>query len=430
MSAEEKMTLQERWKYLRMMQKRYRQVGRIEQGQLLDEMVSVTGLHRKSLIRLLGGNLQRQARGKQRGRSYGIDVHMALSVVWESSDYICAERLQPNLVWLAGHLERHGELTLTPELLAKLGTISVSTVRRILARLQQDQPRLPRQGPQEANQARRQVPIQIIPWNETQPGHFEVDLVHHAGASNEGLYVHTLQMVDVATGWSERVAVLGRSWRVVAHGFERILCRLPFPVLQVHSDNGSEFLNDHLLRFWQEAASPQLSRGRPYHKNDQRFVEQKNATLVRAYLGQQRLDSVQQTNALNQLYDQMWLYYNLFQPVMRLTEKTVVKKDAQRAHLKRRFDEAQTPFARLCAAQILIEEQENALRGLRDQTNPRRLRQAIYDRLQGLTTLPAATPGCPEDIFETLHQPLWATLQAVAELPQPVPPLLAAADVS
>jgi hypothetical protein len=139
-------------------------------------------------------------------------VHIALSVVWESSDYICAERLQPNLVWLAGHLERHGELRLTPELLAKLGTISVSTVGRILARLQQDQPRLPRQGPQEANQARRQVPIQIIPWNETQPGHFEVDLVHHAGASSEGLYVHTLQMVDVATGWSERVAVLGRSW--------------------------------------------------------------------------------------------------------------------------------------------------------------------------------------------------------------------------
>ncbi|HSM55870.1 MAG TPA: hypothetical protein VK879_06920 [Candidatus Sulfomarinibacteraceae bacterium] len=168
---------------------------------------------------------------------------MALSVVWESSDYVCAERLQLNLVWLAGHLERQGELTITPELMAKLGTISISTISRILARLQQHQPRLPRREPQEANLARRQVPTQIIPWNETQSGHFEVGLVHHAGASSEGLYSHKLQMVDVATGWSERVAVLGCSWRVVADGFGRILRRLPFAVHEVHSDNGSEFLN-------------------------------------------------------------------------------------------------------------------------------------------------------------------------------------------
>lgn len=430
MSADDKMTLGERWKYLRLVQKRYLQASRSEQGRLLDEMVSVTGLHRKSLIRLMGSDLTRRPRRQQRGRSYGLDVRIALGIIWESCDHICAERLQPNLVWLANHLERYGELEVTPELLAKLATISISTVGRILARVQQDQPRLPRRGPEEANRATRQVPIQIIPWQERQPGHFEVDLVHHCGASSEGLYVHTLQMVDVATGWSERVAVLGRSWRVVADGFERTLRRLPFPILQVHSDNGNEFLNAHLLRFWEDAADPQLSRGRPYHKNDQRFVEQKNATLVRAYLGQQRLDSVLQTNALNDLYDQMWLYYNFFQPVMRLVEKTVADtvsaadvdssagvKAQQPPRIKRRFDQAQTPFERLCATQILSEQQENALRTLRDQTNPRQLRQTIYDTLATLPTLAAAVAGHTEDIFQTLNRPLWSALQPALWLP-------------
>ena len=125
-----------------------------------------------------------------------------------------------------------------------------------------------------------------IPWDEAEPGHFEVDLVHHCGPSASGEYVHTLQMVDVATGWSERVAVLGRSFRVMRVGFQRCLERLPFPVLEIHPDNGSEFLNHHLVRFFRDTVQEvDLSRSRPYHKNDNRNVEQKNSTLVRAYLG-------------------------------------------------------------------------------------------------------------------------------------------------
>jgi len=421
MSADEKMSIEERRKYLRMMQKRYRQASRAEQSRLLDEMESVTGLHRKSLLRLLGSDLSRQPRRQQRGRTYGIEVHLALKVICESCDYVCAERLQPNLVWLASHLAEHGELEVTPEMLAKLATVSVATVRRIQARLRQDEPRLPRRGPEPANRAARQIPVRVIAWDESQPGYFEVDLVHHCGSSADGLYVHTLQMVDVATGWSERVAILGRSWRVVEDGLRRILRRLPFPVLEVHSDNGSEFLNDHLYRFWQEVAgAPELSRGRPYHKNDQRFVEQKNASLVRAYLGQQRLDSVAQTNALNLLYDQMWLYYHFFQPVMRLAEKTVVKEADQPTRIKRRFDLAQTPFDRLCATHVLIDQQEVALRTLREQTNPRQLRQAIHQAIPALFALPGAGEGCTENIFQTRNRPLWAGIQMAATwLPKP-----------
>jgi hypothetical protein len=184
-----------------------------------------------------------------------------------------------------------------------------------------------------------------IPWDEAEPGHFEVDLVHHCGPSASGEYVHTLQMIDVTTGWSERVAVLGRSYRVMRAGFERCLERLPFPVLEIHPDNGSEFFprrgprgNHHLIRFFRDIIQDvDLSRSRPYQKNDNRNVEQKNSTLVRAYLGYDRLDTVEQTRLLNLLYDKMWLYYNFFQPVMHLTQKTVIPVEGRSARIKRRY---------------------------------------------------------------------------------------------
>ena len=237
-------------------------------------------------------------------------------------------------------------------------------------------------------------------WDETEPGHFETDLVHHCGAAAAGQYVHTLQMIDVATGWSERVATLGRSYVVMADGFRRIEVRLPFVIKEVHSDNGSEFLNDHLLRFWPELVSGVLlSRSRAYRKNDNRFVEQKNFTLVRAYLGDERLDSVPQTIFLNQLYDKMWRYYNLFQPVMRLKEKLVTPAAGdQPGRIIRRHDSARTPFDRLCQTEALSPQLRQQLNALRDQTNPLQLREEIYHLLDALFSLPNATPGITEDI--------------------------------
>lgn len=407
MSADEKMSIDERYKYLRRMQKRYRQANDGEKGRLLDEMEAVTEQHRKSLIRLMNGTLERQARKRQRGRTYGPEVRHALGVIAESMDHICAERLQPNLVWVAEHLAKHGELTLSDDLMGKLEQMSVSTVRRMLDKQPRDRPRLPRKGPEQANRLARAIPAERIPWQLQEPGHFEVDLVHHCGVSASGHYLHTLQMIDVATGWSERVALLGRSYRVVEDGFERILARLPFRVLEVHPDNGSEFLNDHLLRFWKDIAKIEhLSRSRAWHKNDNRFVEQKNDTLVRRYLGYDRLDTVEQTNLLNQLYELMGLYYNGFQPVMRLAEKIVLPAHNGRGtRLKRRFDDARTPFDRLCATGELDKSQRERFETLRDQTNPRQLRQHIYTLLSQLFALPNALEGSTQDVYLTLFNP-------------------------
>jgi hypothetical protein len=318
-------------------------------------------------------------------------------------DYICAERLTPNLVWLAEHLAAHGELRATPDLLKQLRQISPSTVKRIVARIRQDEPRLRRKRPRPRNHFLNGIPMKRLPWQERRPGYFEVDLVHHCGRTASGEYLYTLQMIDVATAWSERVAVLGRSYLVMQDGFSRILGRLPFSVREIHPDNGREFFNNHMLRFW-KGLKPQahLSRSRPYRKNDNRFVEQKNSTLVRNYLGYHRLDSVPQTLAVNLLYDKMWLYYNFFQPVLRLAEKEWVTKEGEASRVKRVHDKAQTPFDRLCATEAISTEQRVCLEALREQTNPRRLREEINDLLDYIFSLPGAEPGTTEDVHRTL----------------------------
>jgi hypothetical protein len=227
--------------------------------------------------------------------------------------------------------------------------------------------------------------------------------VHHCGPSPQGQYVHSLQLVDVATGWSECAAILGRSFLVLEDGFQRILRRLPFPLLELHPDNGSEFFNAFLLKFLQgRVKGLQLSRSRPFQKNDNRFVEENNFSLVRAYVGYQRLDTVVQTHLLNQLYDQLWLYHNFFQPVMRLKEKIPT---ANPLRPKRVYDQAQPPFDRLCAKGVLTPDQVRQLRALREATNPCQLRRSIESLTSQLFASPTAQDGVSEDVRQTLG--LW-----------------------
>ena len=383
MAADEEMTIDERRKYLKKQWTRYRIADRTEKSRLLSEMEAVTGLHRKSLVRLLNQpSLARQPAANRRGRTYGPDVERVIVVVWESLDYICAERLQPQVRATAQHLARFGEVWLTPDLEAQLAQISVATVQRLLQHQRRPAQRLPQKGPEAAHRLRQTVPMQRIPWDTTEPGHFEVDLVHHAGGTAAGEHGYTLQLIDVATGWSERVALLGRSQRAMGEAFQRVIDRLPCPIRELHPDNGSEFFNAHLFHLIDtEMPGVRLSRSRPYHKNDNRFVEQKNATLVRAYLGHHRLETAEQIAALNALYDRMWVFYNLFQPVLRLAEKTIVDGNARRI-----WDTAETPYQRLLAAGSLAADQQRRLRDTYQATNPRQLRRQIDTQLIDLWT--------------------------------------------
>lgn len=323
-----------------------------------------------------------------------------MRVIARSLDYPCAERLQPNLVWMARHLMRHGELVVGVETMAKLSQASISTLKRILKRIGRSEPKLATQRPKRRQNStvRKPYPMTKIAWDITEAGHYEVDLVYHGGDSAAGEYVHTLQMVDVATGWREIVAIYGRSYRVMADGFDYLLTRLPFGIQEIHPDNGAEFFNHQLLRYWKEKVSTlQVSCSRPYQKNDNRFVEENNHSLIRAYIGHDRLDTQAQLQVLRQLYEKLWLYHNFFQPVMRLQGKEYLSP----LQYRRQFDQAKTPFDRLKAQNILNENLQRQIDALRDQTNPLSLRLQIDELITRLLSLPNLEQSETVNVFET-----------------------------
>jgi len=388
MAKWEKMTIEEQYKLIRNVQAKYLQADRKEKGQILNMLVEATGLERKYLITLLKGQgPNRKKRKQQRGRKYGAKVDDAIRIIGSTLDWICAERLTPGLVEIALHLARHGEMIVDDELLELLGAISIPTVRRTVNRVRQDEYRLPqRKGKRRfRNSVADKIPMRVIPWDIAIPGHFEVDLVHHAGPDVRGECVYTVQFIDVKTGWSERIAVLGRSYSRMREAFSKFLAQCPIPVREIHSDNGPEFMNAHLQRFFADKfRGAKFSRSRPWQKNDNRFVEQKNSTLVRAYLGRESFTTQEQADLLNELYDLMRVYYNFFQPVLRQIERSVHYNAQHAPVLRRKHDTARTPLKRLTESDVLDQKTRVWLRCTYVQTNPRRLRHEIQQLLDAL----------------------------------------------
>ena len=212
MATKEMMSIDERFKYLRMMKERYRLADRQRRSRLLDEMEAMTSLHRKHLIaRMNGSGTYRQKRWRERSRYYGPEVEEAIAIIADTLDWICAERLKPVLPKTAKHLAKFGEMQTSSRLLTQLNEISIPTVRRILKRIGRPLDCLPRarSGRRADSAAQALVPVTMIPWQEPEPGHFEVDLVHHSRSGFDGPFVCTIQFIDVLTGWSERFATLG-----------------------------------------------------------------------------------------------------------------------------------------------------------------------------------------------------------------------------
>jgi len=403
MSEKDPMTIEERRKYLYKMWERYRNANRKEKSKLLDEMETVTDMHRKAIIRILTGRLSRKKRSRERGPIYEAAVADAVRVIARSLDYPCAERLKPILGWMAKHLMKHNELYLEEETLKKLEGISISTLKRMLKKIGRPDQKLAYRQPPRAkrNHLRNAYPMRRIPYDIPDPGHFEIDLVVHSGEDSSGEFIHTIQMVDVNTGWSEIEAVYGRSYKAMRDGFQTILKRLPFPIREIHPDNGSEFFNQHLLRFWkQNIVHLELSRSRPYHKNDNRFVEENNHSLVRAYVGHGRLDTLEQLNILRKLYQALWLYHNFFQPVLRTREKVF----SDPLHYKRVFDTAMTPFDRLRQRIDLPPQILTTLLHLREQTNPLHLRDQIDELINQLWLTHPSNNKIPINILYTLRK--------------------------
>ena len=359
MAETDPMTINERRKYLHKIWDSYRKAEKAGKSAILDQAEQVTKMNRKSIIRILNGRLSRKKRSTERGRVYGIDIEDSLHIIAKSLDYPCAERLKPILVPIANQLEYHGELKTNAKMLTQLENISVSTIKRILKKRDKDDYKLAFR-----KVARRpktgliaNIPMHVIPRTTTQPGHFEIDTVLHCGTNPAGTYVNTLQMVDVATGWSEIVAICGSSHQAMQNGFEFIFNRLPFQPRELHPDNGSEFLNHFVYAQWKELLPDvEISRSKPYRKNDNRFVEENNNSLIRAYIGHSRLDSLPQLECLRQLYERLYLFHNYFQPRMKLIGKSFVEK-----RISREFDTAKTPLDRLLETNAIPADKKEAL---------------------------------------------------------------------
>ena len=381
------MTISERRKYIHKIWGRYRDGNKQAKSQLLDEAEQITGLHRKSILRILNGRLSRKPRTKNRGKTYGPNVADAIVMIAKSLDYACAERLKPNLVWMAELLQSHGELQLDDDLREKLTTISVSTIKRLVKNSEHRAEKIAfRKAPSKPNsQLKAKIPIKIIPWETSMPGHFEVDTVHHCGDSPQGIYVHTLQLLDVASGWCEIVPVYGNSFAAMKDGFDFLLARLPFPVLEFHPDNGSEFINKLLQKHWKQLVpNLDVTRSKPYRKNDNRFVEENNNSLIRAYIGPSRFDSAAQLETLRELEELLWLYHNCFLPCMHLQRKFI----SAEGKLRRSFAPAQPPLDRLLASDLPDKSRLIELFEFRKATNPLLLREKIDQSIEKLLALP------------------------------------------
>jgi len=387
------MSISARFEYLSVMQERYRVADRRAKSQLLDDMEAMTHLSRKHLVALMSRRvLHRRRRSRERERTYDGEVAEAIAIVADALDWDCAERLQPRLRPTAERLIACGEMQVTPAGLDQMNQISISTVARMLKHLRPTE-RLPRAYPgrRADTSAQQAVPIALIPWDEIEPGHFEVDLVHHGVPDETGRRVCTIQFIDVLTGWSERFAIMGTGFDAVWKAIQAFRDRCPIPIREVHTDNGSEFINwAFIAAFGQQMVGVSHTRGRPGYHNDNRFVEQKNSSLVRAYLGSTPLHSFEQLRALNHLYGEMWLYYNFFQPVLRQVERTAVMGDDGIIRLRRRQDRARTPLERLLEAEPPIaRETKERLQALYNTLNPLALKRSIHAQVAALRAMSA-----------------------------------------
>jgi hypothetical protein len=375
----------------------YRIAARREKGRLLSEFCRITGRHRKSAVRLLRRRPRAGIPRAGRPRRYGSTIVALLRTVWEASDYLCGKRLAPFLPTLVDALERHRVLEVPSALRPALLHISAPTIDRLLHPYRRGHPRgLAITGSGQPALA-AQVPIRTFSdWQDVRPGSLQVDLVGHCGATTEGFFLTSLIAVDVATGWTECQAVWGKGYQRVGTGVHLIRQRLPMPLLELHTDNGGEFLN-HLLVPWCRREGIRLTRGRPWRKNDQAYAEQKNWAIVRRLIGYDRYTTHAALAQLNALYRILRLYWNFFQPL-----RKVIAKVRHGARVTKRYDRAQTPYQRLLASEVLTPDQRHALDGLYRSLNPVALRTQIHEHLRRLWQL-AERPRLNGAPAETQH---------------------------
>jgi hypothetical protein len=363
------------------MARRYQKASKTEKGRMLDELGALTGWTRRHARRALAEAIADRPPPPRRPRAriYGEDVLPPLRFVWATLDGPAGKRLAPFMTEAVVALERHGELELEPEVRTKLLQISAATIDRLLA---PDRHRLQvrgRHGTKPGSILKRQIPLRTFAeWDDRRPGFCEADLVGHEGGSGDGEFCQTLDLTCVATGWTEMRALRSKAQRWVLEALVDIEAALPFPLLGLDCDNGGEFINVELFR-WCGKRHITFTRSRPYRKNDNCFVEQKNWPVVRQQVGYLRYDTPAELEALRELYRHLRLYVNFFQPQMKLVAKT-----RRGAKVSKTFDAARTPYQRVLVSPDVTKAAKDELTRTYQQLNPAELKRqltACQDRL-------------------------------------------------
>lgn len=368
----------------------YRQARKPEKTKRLDELVALTQYTRRHARRLMSqhgkqlwlnrktklvGDVQQRPQ-RERARIYDEQVVTVLIKLWKMMDYICSKRLQPALAELISALEQHNELRCERETRAKLLQISAATIDRLLRPERRKYELRSRSRTRPGTLLKHQIPIRTFSdWDEQRPGFAEIDLVGHDGGHAVGDYCQTLDLTDIATTWTETMAVKNKAQVWVFKALKKLRKNLPFPLLGLDSDNGGEFINTQLERYCRDQKLT-FTRSRPYRKNDNCFVEQKNYSVVRRAVGYGRFDTDEQLQLLNELYAQLRLYTNFFLPTMKLKTKERIG-----SRVKKRYDKAQTPYQRVLAAPQVSKPDQERLKAKYATLNPAALKRKI-DRLQ------------------------------------------------
>lgn len=375
-----------REQYLDRVREEYSKADKRGKTRLLNEARKRTRLSRKVLIRKLAHPPKPDPgkRGKRKA-SYGVEILATLVRVWEILDYPCGQRLAPALREQLDRLRGAGEIHCSEEVAEKLKHVSPRTIDRLLGREKQVRSLRQNRNPSAHPLLYQKIPVKVASdWDTSQVGNLQIDYVLHSGRSSGGEYVHTLSVVDIATGWWEGEPILRRTQESTFEGMKRLRARLPFRIREIHPDNDTGLINE-LMWHYCRAAKIAMSRSRPYQKNDNAWVEQRNWTHVRKVVGYRRIDSAAGCELMRELYLAVGLYKNFFQPVMKLTEKI---REGGKIH--RKYDVPRTPYQRLCessqitkASRLRLEKQYEELNVAELKRQIESLRTRLFDLMEG-----------------------------------------------
>ena len=352
---------------------RYLQARKTDKIKILDEFTAATGYHRKYAIKLLKHGMKRKGyRRPGRKKKYHGEVITVLEMIWETCGRICSKRLHPFLPEMVTVLERVGALSCSPETKTLLLSMSRSTIDRCLKNARYThQKGISTTKP--GTLLKKSIPVRTWhEWDDSTPGFMEMDLVAHCGDNNAvGQFIYTLTAVDVSTGWTECLAIPNKTQVAVSTAIKAMRLRLPFPLLGIDCDNGSEFINDLLYRYCLEEKIT-FTRSRPYKKNDQAYVEQKNGSVVRNTVGYERFETEEDLRLLQLVYEYLHVYVNFFQPVMKL-----IKKERIDGRTVKVYDQATSPYRRVLASADVAFEHKASLSNLYVRLNPVNLRKNV-----------------------------------------------------